>query len=66
MSFNKFYANIEAIFYGSLYMFTYRCMCLPIVNIKKANDIENHFKKYAQKLFLQDVSVTLLCRRQKG
>ena len=66
MSFNKFYANIEAIFYGSPYMFTHRSMCLAIVNIKKKTDVENHFKKHAQKFSLQDVSVTLLYRRQKG
>ena len=33
--FQKFYANIEAAFYVSLYMFTDISICLPIVNIEK-------------------------------
>ena len=33
-------------------MFSSKCLptylCLPIANIKKKNDIEKHFKKYAK------------------
>ena len=45
-SHNKFYANIETIFYLYLYMFTYRSICLPRINIEKSNDLEKHLKKY--------------------
>ena len=31
----KFYADIEAVIYVSIYIFTYISICLPIVNIKK-------------------------------
>ena len=35
----KFYANIEAVFHVSLYMFIFKSICLPILNIEKKNDI---------------------------
>ena len=38
-------------------MFTYISICLLIVNIEKNNDIEKHFKKYAQKWRLGSESV---------
>ena len=48
-SLNKFYTNVNVICYLFSYMFTYIFICLSIVNIKKDNDIERHFKNYAEK-----------------
>ena len=42
-------------------MFTYISIFLPIVNIEKKNDIENHFKNYVQHLRPKGVSRTSHC-----
>ena len=46
---SKFYINIEAAFYVSLYMFTYMSICPPIANIELNKEIEMHFKGYDRK-----------------
>ena len=59
----KFYANIEAVFmFRSTCLLTYLYVYLS--SILTNNDMEMHFKKYARKRRLEDVSVTLVCRRQ--
>ena len=61
----KFYANIEAVFmFRSTCLLTYLYVYLS--SILTNNDMEMHFKKYARKRRLEDVSVTLVCRRQSG
>ena len=50
--------------FPSIYLPRYLCVCLW--SVLKNNDIQNYFKRYAQKYCLEDISVTSLCRRQKG
>ena len=48
-------------------MFTYIVTCSPTTSIEKNNDIENHFKKYAQKWRLGNASLlTSIFRKALG